>query len=216
MDEHLAAGAEGADVGFRQRHGGFGTAGDHDQILLFGKPGHQVEGTGGAVQKHHHAILDQLRGPGTHAAFDGAFFLVAEEKGDLPVCCALIEDCLIIDQDDSPTDILVDIGKGAENMISLEYKEKKYCPEKHAKRLEVILANWDKILQIIDEELPAAEEFEKLLKSLNLPTSLADIGIENEKLPMTLKCTKDIRDKYVLTRLLWDLGVIDEVCEKVS
>lgn len=108
------------------------------------------------------------------------------------------------------------IGKGAENMISLEYKEKKYCPEKHAKRLEVILANWDEILRIIDEELPSAEEFEKLLKSLNLPTSLQDIGIENEKLPMTLKCTKDIRDKYVLTRLLWDLGILDEICESVK
>ena len=108
------------------------------------------------------------------------------------------------------------IGKGAENMISLEYKEKKYCPEKHAKRLEVILANWDNILKIIDEELPSVADFEKLLKSIGLPTSLQDIGIENDKLPMTLKCTKDIRDKYVLTRLLWDLGILDEICEKVS
>ena len=33
---------------------------------------------------------------------------------------------------------------------------------------------------------------------------------------MTLKCTKDIRDKYVLTRLLWDLGILDEICEKVK
>ena len=32
---------------------------------------------------------------------------------------------------------------------------------------------------------------------------------------MTLKSTKDIRDKYVLPRLLWDLGELDEVCEKV-
>ena len=32
--------------------------------------------------------------------------------------CAIIEHGLILDQDDSPTDILVDIGKGAENIRS--------------------------------------------------------------------------------------------------
>jgi len=31
-------------------------------------------------------------------------------------CCALIEDCLIIDQDDSPNDILDDIALGAANI----------------------------------------------------------------------------------------------------
>lgn len=31
-------------------------------------------------------------------------------------CCALVEDCLIIDQDDSPTDILVDLARGAANI----------------------------------------------------------------------------------------------------
>ena len=30
-------------------------------------------------------------------------------------------------------------------------------------------------------------------------------------LPMSLKASKDIRDKYVLPRLLWDLGILDEV-----
>ena len=55
---------------------------------------------------------------------DSCFTAVGE--GSIPLkeilaaapCCALIEDCLIIDQDDSPTDILVDIGKGAENIRS--------------------------------------------------------------------------------------------------
>lgn len=28
----------------------------------------------------------------------------------------------------------------------------------------------------------------------------------------TFKATKDIRDKYVLSRLAWDQGVLDELC----
>ena len=32
----------------------------------------------------------------------------------------------------------------------------------------------------------------------------------DEELSMTLEATKDIRDKYILSRLLWDLGIIDD------
>ena len=35
------------------------------------------------------------------------------------------------------------------------------------------------------------------------------IGIDCD-LSTTLKATKDIRDKYVLSRFLWDLGIIEE------
>ncbi len=37
------------------------------------------------------------------------------------------------------------------------------------------------------------------------------IGVDYELLPMTFMATKDIRDKYVLSRLAWDLGVLEEL-----
>ena len=107
------------------------------------------------------------------------------------------------------------VGKGAEAMIALEAKEKKYDLGKHAARLEVILEKWDDILRIIDEELPSVEEFEAILDSIQAPKTLEEIGLDSSTLAMTLKSTKDIRDKYVLPRLLWDIGELDEVCEKV-
>ena len=107
------------------------------------------------------------------------------------------------------------VGKGAEAMIALEAKEKKYDLDKHAARLEVILEKWDDILRIIDEELPSVEEFEAILDSIEAPKTLEEIGLDSSTLAMTLKSTKDIRDKYVLPRLLWDLGELDDVCEKV-
>lgn len=103
------------------------------------------------------------------------------------------------------------LGKGAESMIALEEKEQKYNKESHRARLEVILSNLDGILQIMDEELPAAEDLEKLLDTIEAPKSLEEIGISSQLLPMIFKATKDIRDKYVLSRLVWDLGVIDEI-----
>ena len=107
------------------------------------------------------------------------------------------------------------VGKGAESMIALEEKEHKYDLAKHEKRLEVILTNWDKIIEIIDEELPTVEEFEAILDRIGAPKSIAEIGLDESILPMTLKATKDIRDKYILPRLLFDIGELDAVCEKV-
>jgi hypothetical protein len=34
-----------------------------------------------------------------------------------------------------------------------------------------------------------------------------EAGLES----MIFRATKDIRDKYVLSRLLWDLGILDEM-----
>jgi glycerol-1-phosphate dehydrogenase [NAD(P)+] len=103
------------------------------------------------------------------------------------------------------------LGKGAESMIALESKEKKYDKEAHKARLERILQNWDNILRIIDEELPTAAEIEALLDRIDAPKYVEDIGLTADILPMTLAASKDIRDKYVLPRLALALGVIDEI-----
>lgn len=107
------------------------------------------------------------------------------------------------------------IGKGAEAMIKLEEREQKYDLELHRARLDGIIENRDRIIEIINEELPTIEEFENTLKLIEAPMRAAEIGIDEDILPMCLKATKDFRDKYVLSRLLWDLGVLDEVCAEI-
>ena len=96
-------------------------------------------------------------------------------------------------------------------MIALEEKEKKYDATLHKERLKVILNNWDSILKIIAEELPSSAEIETILDMIDAPKSLEAIGINEQDFPTIFKCTKDIRDKYVLSRLTWDLGVLDDI-----
>ncbi len=103
------------------------------------------------------------------------------------------------------------LGKGAESMIALEQKEKKYDPRLHAPRLERILECWPEILEIVAEELPTVARLDRLLDAIEAPKTLPEIGSDEALIPMILRCTKDIRDKYILTRLLWDLGVLDEL-----
>ena len=105
------------------------------------------------------------------------------------------------------------LGKSAESMIELEKKEGKYDKKKHAARLDVILERWEDILQAMKEELPSAAWIEALLDQLGAPKSPTEIGIDPTILPMTFKSAKDIRDKYVLPRLAWDLGVLDEIAD---
>jgi len=101
------------------------------------------------------------------------------------------------------------VGPGTDLMIALEQRDRKYDPEAHANRLEIILSNWDCILAIIDEELPSYEEIHQLMTALGMPTTVEEVGLEPSLLPLAIKCTKDIRDKYMASRLLWDLGELD-------
>lgn len=103
------------------------------------------------------------------------------------------------------------LGKGADSMIALEATEKKYDLQSHKQRLEIILAHWDTITGIVREELPSAQALAAVLDTIQAPKTLAEIGISPDLLPTIFKATKDIRDKYVLSRLAWDLGIIDQL-----
>ncbi len=103
------------------------------------------------------------------------------------------------------------LGDAAESMIALEKQEKKYDVTRHKERLEIILAHWKDILAIMEEELPDSKELEMLMLSVGLPTTLEEIGCGDVPLPLLFGATRDIRDKYVLSRLAWDLGSTEEL-----
>lgn len=103
------------------------------------------------------------------------------------------------------------LGKGADTMIALEQKEGKYNAEKHAARLERIIEVWDEIQKIIREELLPSEKLEELLHTIGAPCTAADLDQDEALLPVIFAATKDLRDKYVVSRLCWDLGIIDEM-----
>jgi glycerol-1-phosphate dehydrogenase [NAD(P)+] len=102
------------------------------------------------------------------------------------------------------------VGAGANAMAEQEKKEGKYDVKKHAVRLDKIIENWDKILKIMDEETPSYAQITDVLKSIGAPINASELGKENEEIAKTLTFSKDIRDKYVASRILWDLGITNE------
>ena len=102
------------------------------------------------------------------------------------------------------------LGKSADAMIALEQKEQKYDVEKHAKRLNVLLSKWDRVVEIVKEEIPSSKEIEEILDLIGAPKSIGELGIDCN-LFMAFASTKDIRDKYVLSSLCFDLGILNQV-----
>ena len=107
------------------------------------------------------------------------------------------------------------LGGAAEAMIELEKKEGKYRKDTHEARFLLIQKNWDAILEILRQELPAAESLRKLLDQVGISRDLNTIGVDTACAKQTFRATKDIRDKYVLSRLAWDLGILEDLCEEL-
>ncbi len=107
------------------------------------------------------------------------------------------------------------LGKGAQAVIEGERKEGKYDKAKHAARLEKILVLWPRLLQIMEEELPAPGVVEEALRVVGAPLTPQAFGISREEVRTAFLMTKDIRDKYIGSRLLWDLGLLEEVAEEL-
>lgn len=106
-------------------------------------------------------------------------------------------------------------GTAAETIIRREEEEKKYDKELHRERLEVIISRWDEIRAIIKEELPDEKWLKERLLSVGAPVSPTELGLTREEVKDAFLATKDIRDKYISTRLLWDLGMLEETADQL-
>ncbi len=104
------------------------------------------------------------------------------------------------------------IGPGAEAMIEGETRQGKYDEAKHAKRLIRILDRWEEIQSIL-HDMPTHDEVMENMEKLGAPVSAGYLGYSDETVRTTFEMTKDIRDKYIGSRLLWDLGLLDSAAE---
>ena len=107
------------------------------------------------------------------------------------------------------------LGGAADAILRDIDASERYNAQKHRQRLDNIVARWDDILQIIREELPSSDSVVRLLETIGAPVSSAEFGVPVSENALTFKMTKDIRDKYILSTLLFDMGELEEVSEEV-
>ena len=107
-------------------------------------------------------------------------------------------------------------GKTADEIIRIEDKTHKNDPVRHAKRLDNLIAHWDEILRIIDEELPAYDELHHLLAATGMPMTPGAIDVPLKDVVDAFIGSRDIRDKYLSCSFIWDLGLTDEFAEYLA
>jgi glycerol-1-phosphate dehydrogenase [NAD(P)+] len=114
-------------------------------------------------------------------------------------------------------DMVRDIfGQSAPQILAVEEKAKKNDPVQHRKRLDRIVDNWDKILAIIEEELPETSVIEGIMKELGMPMVAADLGWDEKGAKDAYTGSREIRDKYLTSSMLWDIGYAQEARDLVQ
>ena len=101
------------------------------------------------------------------------------------------------------------------SILEIEAKIGKNRPENHAGRLERIVTHWEEIRAVIREELPSRDSIYALMESCGMPLTPADLNLTRKDTLDALLGSREIRDKYLTSSLLWDLGLLEETAEKL-
>lgn len=105
-------------------------------------------------------------------------------------------------------------GKAADGVIAMEKKAKKNDTADRLARLDVIEEKWDAICQQL-ENLPSAEYVKELLEGLGAPSLPSQIDVDRETLKNTMMFCKEVRPRYTLYQLMWDLDLLDSISDEV-
>ena len=98
-------------------------------------------------------------------------------------------------------------GKAAQAIIEgEETRYHKNDPQRHAEHWRMIAEHWEDFLRIMDEELPDAEALRAQMKRLGMPMTPEDIGVSRQDVEDAWIGSREIRDKYLCSSLVWDLG----------
>lgn len=119
------------------------------------------------------------------------------------------------DQDGWLAKIRACYGEAADGIIKLEEKCQKNDVDARNKRLAVMKEKWPLIQKTIKESLPKTEEMEQLFLSLDAPVNPEQIGLSLELVEDGILIAKEVRDRYTLLQMLWDLDLSEDYAKKV-
>ncbi len=89
-------------------------------------------------------------------------------------------------------------------------------PETQAAHMAKIEAHWDEIRAIIREELPSRDWVDGLMRRCGMPRVPADLGLTVQDTLDALTGSREIRDKYLTSSMLWDMGLLAGTAEMLK
>jgi glycerol-1-phosphate dehydrogenase [NAD(P)+] len=103
----------------------------------------------------------------------------------------------------------------APEVLLLEARSGKNSPAKHRQRLAAIQEHWQEIRQLL-AALPSAAEAENLLGRIGGPVRPVQVGLDSQTVRDSVLYAKEIRDRYTVLQLLWDLELLEPYAGRVT
>lgn len=105
-------------------------------------------------------------------------------------------------------------GRCAQTIIDAENTQwHKNAAQGRKARAARILDHWEEILAIIDEEMPRSDTLRRILQPTGMPVWPKEIGITDGDAVDAFVCSRDLRDRYIGSSLLWDIGYLEEFAD---
>ncbi|MDF2942116.1 MAG: sn-glycerol-phosphate dehydrogenase [Herbinix sp.] len=140
-----------------------------------------------------------------------AYELLFERKVDFTNAESI---ALSYSQKDWETQMKLTYFDAADSVIALEKEIGKNNPINVLPRLKQLEKNWDEIKKIA-QRLPSADAIRNLLSSLDAPADPMAVGIDKITFINSFLVAKELRNRYGLLQILFDLGLTQEIAEQV-
>ena len=105
-------------------------------------------------------------------------------------------------------------GPAADGVIEMEAKAQKNETSARLDRINAMEAHWDEIRALLSE-LPSSEKIRDLLHTLGSPCTPAEIGVDAQLLKNTFLYCKEVRARYTILQMVWDLDLLDQLSDEV-
>jgi glycerol-1-phosphate dehydrogenase [NAD(P)+] len=83
-------------------------------------------------------------------------------------------------------------------------------PEELRSRLTQLVEEWDMVLEEVRSTLRSEKSLEDELVSAEAPVRFSDLGVDKDRAWRAIAHSKDIRNRYTILHLAWELGVLDD------
>ncbi len=103
----------------------------------------------------------------------------------------------------------------APEIEALEDRTDKYNIAERNARLDVLEREWPRMVQMMRDELPSPDEIRRIYKVLGAPAKPSDVGIDHELFCDSIIAGRDVRTRWTMLQLLWDLGLDEEYVRRV-
>ena len=105
-------------------------------------------------------------------------------------------------------------GPAAQGVIDMEAKANKNETTARLTRIDSMEKNWAEITALL-KALPSSEVVSELLKSLDSPYLPSQIDVDGDMLKNTFLYCKEVRARYTIFQMVWDLGLLDKLSDEV-